>query len=272
MGKMNPGMRMVLMQKATKRENRPRSEYTGNGNERRMIGYERPENADHGRRGHEPYQGEHRPWHDGNDMRRYAEYGNYPESRYIPMGGWHEPPMDRYPMGNYPMDNYPEHERPESRRRRSGRTGRFIRATYNGMDDDDEEDYRPKSHYGNAYGDIYAEGTIYAPNAMNRPHHEKQHEYGPVTEAKARKWVRKMSAGEKFPTDHTEQQRNALCPDCDKWEYYTAMNAMYSDHCETARKIGQDKVEFYGLLAKDFLMDDDAGPHKLQKYMEHIPE
>lgn len=269
MGKISPGMKMMLLNRATERQ--PRSEYTGNGNERRMIGYDRPENRD-GRNG-DHRGGGHNPGHDGSEMRRYAEYGNYPESRYIPMGGWHEPPMDRYPMGSYPMDNYPEHDRPENRRRRSRRTGRFIKGAYNGMDDDDEEeDYRPKSHYGNAYGDIYAEGTIYAPGAMNKPMHGQHQEYGPVTESKARKWVRGMTNGEKYPFEHSEQQRKTLCPECESWEFYVAMNAMYSDHCETAKKIGQDKPEFYAMLAKDFLMDDDAGPNKLSKYMETIPK
>ena len=246
---MKPGMKMMLMQKAAERM--PRSEYTGNGNERRMIGYDRPENND---RGYKPEYGTHGGGYDGN----------------YPMGGWREPPMDRYPMGGWP-----EHDRPESRRRRSPRTGRYIRGEYGDMSEDDEyDDYRPKSMHGNSYGDIYAEGTIYAPGAMNKPMgrggmHE---DYPPVTEENARKWVRKMSNGEKYPVENTEQMRNAHCPDCTKWEYYVAINAMYSDHCDTAKKIGQDKPEFYAMLARDFLMDADAGPHKLAKYMEMIPK
>lgn len=61
-----------------------------------------------------------------------------------------------------------------------------------------------------------------------------------------------------------------MCPDCNKWEWYVAMNAMYSDHCETAKKVNMDKPEFYAHLAKDFLKDSDAKPHKLRRYMEHI--
>ena len=245
---MKPGMKMMLMQKATERL--PQSEYTGNGNERRMIGYERPENN---RR-------------DGSDMRRYTMRDDYPESRYMPMGGWHEPPMDNHYPG---PDRMPEPYAPENRRRRD-RKGRYM---VTGMDDDDEDDdYRPKSMSGNSYGDIYAKGTIYAPGAMNRPAGGGAREYGPVTEAKARKWVKGMSAGEKFPMDHTEPQRAALCPDCDPWEFYVAMNAMYSDHCATAKKMGMDKAEFYAALAKDFLTDEDAAPHKLQRYMENIPK
>lgn len=45
---------------------------------------------------------------------------------------------------------------------------------------------------------------------------------------------------------------------------------MCSDYCETTKKMGMDKPEFYAHMAKDLLMDKDAGPHKLRKYMETI--
>ena len=38
------------------------------------------------------------------------------------------------------------------------------------------------------------------------------------------------------------------------------------------KKLGMDKPEAYAHLAKDFLMDKDAGPHKLRKYMMTIPK
>lgn len=129
---------------------------------------------------------------------------------------------------------------------------------------------------GNSYGDIYAHGTIYAPNAMNKPsrgfdkawyNDEDDHS---VDEHKAREWVRKMSSGEHFKPEITDQYRSSACPDCDKWEFYTAMNAMYSDHYKTAQKMGVDKPDFYAHMAKDFLMDEDAKPGKLAKYMREI--
>lgn len=257
---MSPGMKMMMMQKIT--EKPQQSEYGGGG--RRMIGYDRDGNGSRGGGASNRYDGNGGVPSNRYDMERGGGYeGNYP------MGGWHEPPMDRYPMGRGP-----EHDRPESRRRRSPRTGRYIRSEYGSMmDDDEDDDYPPKSMRGNNYGDIYAEGTIYAPGARNRPMGGGMHEdYPPVTEDKARMWVRKMTNGEKYPMEQADQLRNAHCPQCNKWEYYVALNAMYSDYCETAKKIGQDKPEFYAMLAKDFLMDDDAGPHKLTKYMEMIPK
>lgn len=50
------------------------------------------------------------------------------------------------------------------------------------------------------------------------------------------------------------------------------MNMMYSDYCEVARRYGVDIPEFYGSLAKAFLLDKD-GPKpgkKLAEYYEHI--
>ena len=64
--------------------------------------------------------------------------------------------------------------------------------------------------------------------------------------------------------------RAGICPESNRWEFYVALNAMYSDHCETAKRMNLDKPEFYAHLAKDFLMDEDAKPHKLRRYMENI--
>ena len=125
---------------------------------------------------------------------------------------------------------------------------------------------------GNGYGDIYARGAIYAPGAVNKSMHGGMEEemMQPIDEHTARKWVKRMDGGERYKPEQLEQLRNSLCPDCDVWEFYVTINAMYSDYCETARKMGVDKPEFYGGLAKDFLKDKDAKPHKLRRYMEYI--
>ena len=235
---MKPAMRMLAMDKLRQTDQQPRSEY-GSTQNRRMIGYDR----DYGR--------EHTP-----------SSGNYNNGR-------HMPPMDTY-GGGYGGG----YEGPESRRRRDSR-GRFAM-----MEDDYDEPqgYRPRMMGGNSYGDIYAEGKIYAPGAMNKPMGGMMggmmggNMSEPVDEHTARMWVQRMDGGEKFKPEQTDQFRAALCPHCDKWEYYTAINAMYSDYCETAKKMGMDKPEFYANLAKDFLNDKDAGPHKLRKYMETIPK
>ena len=251
MGKMNPGMKMLMMDNIRKGEQYPRSEYGGDP-DRRMIGYNRD------------YPTENR--------RRRDSRGRYMESDYTPH------------MGGYPGDYDERRYEPESRRRRD-RKGRYMMGgdprMMDDYDDDDEDMrgqtwYPPAMHGGSRYGfgDVYAE--IHAPGAMNRP---MSGMHGgmmggdmsePVDEQTARKWVMKMDGGEHFKIEQTDQMRASMCPDCDRYEFYVAMNAMYSDHCESAKKRGLDKPDYYADLAKDFLKDSDAKPHKLRRYMEHI--
>lgn len=53
-------------------------------------------------------------------------------------------------------------------------------------------------------------------------------------------------------------------------EWYLVMNMVYNDFYNTAKMYGlQNDVEFYYNLARDFIMDPDAAPHKVQKYFLH---
>ena len=173
-------------------------------------------------------------------------------------------------------DRYNAYEPIEDRRR--GRDGRFIRgeggneaeARMIGYDREDED--MPQMHYGG--GKLYAKGSM----MYERPEHERMHgakggEYRKVDEQMADGWVRRMqnadgTTGPKFKIDQTEQLRQMYCMECDKWEFFVVMNMMYSDYCEVARHMGVDRQEYYAMLSKAFLCDEDAGEHKLQKYME----
>lgn len=271
---MNPGVKMLMMDRVRKSpESNYRSEY-GGGN-RRMIGYDRDYEKENSRRmeGNRMAYGMDEP----ESRRRRDSRGRYMESE-----GW---------QGNrgYPESRY----EPESRRRRDSR-GRYM-MDGNRMDadyEDDDDDVHARSqtwyppygnasmhnvppmnmHPGNSYGDIYAHGSIYAPGAMNKPMGGMMggDMSAPVDEHTARMWVGRMSGGEHFKVEQTEQQRMAVCPDCDRWEWFVAMNAMYSDHCETAKKMNIDRPDYYAHMARDFLKDTDAKPHKLRRYMEHI--
>ena len=305
---MNPGMKMLMMDRMRQQNTENRSEY-GGGN-RRMIGYDRSENGNANVSNYGGMEG-------GGGSRNYAENRmeggsrNYAENRMEGGGGSSNYGRNRMEYGMEEMENrrrrdsrgrfmeggneiqngrytnYPWSEEmagggyeTESRRRRDSR-GRYM---MNRMEDDDEETEMrgqrwyppsgrmpPNMHGG--YGDIYAEGTIYAPNAMNRPGMMggmEQEWAKPVDERTARMWVSEMDGGEKFKPEQIEQLRQAVCPECSKWEFFVSMNSMYSDFCETAKKMGVDKPEFYAYLAKDFLKDKDAKPHKLRRYMEHI--
>lgn len=53
--------------------------------------------------------------------------------------------------------------------------------------------------------------------------------------------------------------------------YYLVMNMMYNDYCNTAKMLGKtDDVDFYFSLAKDFIMDIDAKPFKVERYFMEI--
>lgn len=250
---MSPGMKMLFTDRMRQRpESNYRSEYGGDS-ERRMIGYDRN------------YQTENR--------RRRDSRGRYMEGGGNAYNGGYEHDMPH--MGGYGYGG-----ETEARRRRDSRGRYMMGSDPRMMDDDyDEEDMRSQTWYpphmmggsGSRYGfgDVYAH--INAPGAMNRPGMMGGDMSTPVDEYTARMWVNEMDGGEHFKMEHTEQMRTSVCPDCNKYEFYVAMNAMYSDYCATAKESGMDKVDFYAKLARDFLKDKDAGPHKLRKYMETIP-
>lgn len=230
---MSHGMKMMMMDRVRQQPANNRSEY-GGGN-RRMIGYDRGM--------------------DGNaTTSNYGgNYGYEPESPH---------------MGGYPM---------EARRRRDSR-GRYMMGGMD-YDDDESQSYSPYMRGGGSkygFGDVYAE--IHAPGAMNRPGMMGGDMSEPVDEHTARMWVQKMKqpkGGKPMPAfkiEETEALRKTHCPECDMWEFFVAMNMRYSDEFEVAKKFGVDRLEYYAELAKSFLTDDDAGPHKLRKYMTIVPK
>lgn len=170
-----------------------------------------------------------------------------------PMPGWERPPMGAYGYGG--EVSFEGYGFPESRRRRD-RKGRYMMG---GMDPDDDDDDKYRLKNSDMRGGVRTGG------------HEK------VDEHKAMEWTRKMknpdgSSGPHFPPPVAEQLRAAHAPKCDKWEFMVALNMMYADYSEVAKKFSADKPEFYVCMAKAFLEDPDAGEGKLAKYMEVIPE
>lgn len=230
---MKPGMRMLMMDKV--RQTGQRSEY-GSDPSRRMIGYDRNDEMPHGGM---PYDAMPGPYRSHPPMGTYGGYGM---------------PYDRREDG------------PESRRRRD-RRGRYM---MDGMDDDDDDDkYRVKeSKHGGAK---WEEDDDWCEKL-------KRTSFKQVDEHQAMEWVSEMQAenGKPMPffrIEDTENQRKAMCPECDKWEFFVTMNAMYADYQPIGQKYGAgDKPDFYGMMAKLFLCDKDAGRHKLQKYMMAIPK
>lgn len=251
MMQMKPGM-MMVMDQIDRQQRYSRSEYGGDP-ERRMIGYNRD------------YPTENR--------RRRDSRGRYMENEYMPHMGGH---YNEYDEGRYGMG---ERYEPESRRRRDRRGRYMMGGDHRMMDDydDDDDDMRGQTRYppemrgGSRYGfrDVYAD--IHTGGVANRPMGGMMGDMSaPVDEHTARKWVKDMDGGEHFKVEQSDQLRNSVCPGCERWEFYVALNAMHSDHCETMKKLGMDKPEVYAHLAKDFLEDKDAKPNKLRTYMETI--
>lgn len=190
--------------------------------------------------------------------------------------------MERGYQGGYDMpenrDGYDsryerrmEMDEPESRRRRGN--GRYAEARrrggdmYSGRDDPMGFDMRgPESRGG---GEDEWSGKFRGVSVDDEPE-EKEPD-----EERLKKWVKGMknadgTTGEHFKEDHTNLLRANHCPGCDKTEFYAAVNMMYSDYCEVAKRMGVDNPDFYACMAKAFLMDKDAGKGKIGKYMRDV--
>lgn len=90
--------------------------------------------------------------------------------------------------------------------------------------------------------------------------------HGHMSEALARKWVGKMvnkdgTHGEHWTIEQTDQVKKDKGLTCHSWDFYTAMNMVYSDYFSP-----RFDVATYVELAKDWLNDADVGEDKLLRY------
>ena len=120
-------------------------------------------------------------------------------------------------------------------------------------------------------GEEGPEVVSYAGHA-NDDHGEK-----PLTKDQVMCWVASMenadgTHGGKWTLEQTEQVRKQKGIDCDPLMFYAAMNMMYPDYCKAAEKVNAGSADFYAYMAKAFLDDKDAMPHKLARYYHHIAE
>lgn len=155
--------------------------------------------------------------------------------------------------------------------------GGYTRGDYGREYRDNHGEMRRRGERRNDDRDEWGEeGSGYAgnfrPGAHSRDHSAEEVKFD---EHKAKEWVEHMqnsdgTTGAHFKPEMAEQLRATMCPDCDKHEFWAAMNMMYSDYCEVAKKMNIDRPEYYGHMAKAFLMDKDAGKNKLAKYMKYI--
>lgn len=108
---------------------------------------------------------------------------------------------------------------------------------------------------------------------------EKLHKPETFDKEKATKWAQHMKNADGTVGAHwTMAQTDAVAEsmniphDIPRWAWGVTMNMMYSDYYDVAMKYGINRPEFYGELAKAFLMDKDAPAPtvKLMEYYENI--
>lgn len=92
----------------------------------------------------------------------------------------------------------------------------------------------------------------------------------------AEKWVRGMknadgSTGEHWTMDEASEIMRRHGYNCNPVKSWVAINAVYSDLCDTAQRHGVDNEDFYADMAKSFwLCDKDAVEDKLAAYYENV--
>ena len=185
---------------------------------------------------------------------------------------------DRHYMPEHDRMEHSEREGMPHRNRERGYPGRHEE--YGMREDGPNDSY---GSYGGRKGkwddkEMMVSGSAWInPGGYDDHHKQSGQSYGKMDEHKARQWVQKMqnadgTSGEHFKPEMAEQLRVAHAPDTDKWEFYAAMNMIYSDDAAVAKKFGVDKPEYYACRAKAWLEDKDAKPDKLMRYKECIVE
>lgn len=176
---------------------------------------------------------------------------------------------------NYPRyDDHPrsEMDEPESRRRRDSR-GRF-RSEMDG--------YYPGPNYpppvydrmnqiGFAAHDGSERNNLHMIRGGSSQHGMK------LDEETAHEWMENLhnedgTKGPHWTKEQTTQVMKQKGIDCDPVEFWVAMNAMYSDYFNVAKKMNVNNVDFYTHMAKAFIDDKDAGEGKLMRYYDAVVE
>lgn len=88
-----------------------------------------------------------------------------------------------------------------------------------------------------------------------------------ITDEEARQIVMAMRPyGQKWSMEEIKEYLRSKGVSGHEKCYYLVMNAMYNDYARTARQYNVDVPEFYYDMAYDFIHDEDAKKHKVEKY------
>lgn len=186
---------------------------------------------------------------------------------------------DGYGGKNYPRYddsrmNYPrsEMDEPEARRRRDSR-GRFrseMDGYYPGPNYPPPV-YERMNQIGFAAHDGSERNNLHMIRGGSSEHGMK------LDEETAHEWMENLrnedgTKGPHWTKEQTTQVMKQKGIDCDPVEFWVAMNAMYSDYFNVAKKMNVNNVDFYVNMAKAFIDDKDAGEGKLMRYYEAVVE
>ena len=119
---------------------------------------------------------------------------------------------------------------------------------------------------------VYAD-AICALHKLDDDHFRESTKMMEFTREDAEKWVSYMenedgTTGAHWTMEQTDAVANITGVHVKSCIWWAVLNAMYSDHYNTAIKYGLDRPEFYADLARDFIYDKDGGgaENKTAKY------
>lgn len=250
MGKMSSGMRMMAMARAGQQRD-GRGRYMEGGQMTMM---------------------------DPPEMRRQRDSrGRYMEGTSM---GYHIPPYleenDMRRMGEEPDGQNPYGGQPEVYRKQEPKA--YMPHMTDGKTSAGEIDYaRPDGGYGNVRYFTHRTDPLNQREGSQRQIGFQSKEQKPLDKETVTRWVEEMEDGEgvrggKY-TWHQAQQyamNMGITGQQRLMEFYWAMNAMYADYHQVAKKFGIDKQDFYACMAKAFIEDADAVDNKVEEYVKHI--
>ncbi len=107
-------------------------------------------------------------------------------------------------------------------------------------------------------------------NILCKAMHNLSKVHREFTEEDAKEWAKSMSPPAKWTMEQTTAVMQQKGYTCKPYEFWIAMNALYSDYGKTAAKHGVDKPDFWADLAYDFIHDADAVEGKIGRYWRDI--
>ena len=143
-----------------------------------------------------------------------------------------------------------------------GMEDRYDRYDMEDYDMDEREDYSRSNMRPIGYGDRES-------RYMGGGHRSKMERGGSsgeeqeLTKRDITEWLKGMknvdgSKGAHWSMEQTEQIRKQHNIECDPVDFSIAMNMFYSDFCGVAKKMNVNNGQFYALMAKAFLDDEDS--------------